>query len=238
MEEYLAFVDEIGRTRKGGYLYRLDFSTAPEKVWGNYFNSVPAVVVPNLQADKETLSSCAKFVSPHPLELAKRNGCFSMQDCIDGIISLCFYVDGKDTLNLPFGIGKEDTVGALAEHGIELFDFEEIIHEEETDPEEAINAIIEQTPELLVDILVGNEYNLVDLNVFMFSNGYNRVDYVGKAGEYSIRGHIVDIMSFHDDKFYRLSFFGNELETITIYDGTTAEQTPLENVEEVKIYKR
>ena len=24
------------------------------------------------------------------LELAKTNGCFSMQDCIDGIISLCF----------------------------------------------------------------------------------------------------------------------------------------------------
>ena len=35
MDEYLAFVDEIGRTTDGKFIYRLDFTVDTDSVWGD-----------------------------------------------------------------------------------------------------------------------------------------------------------------------------------------------------------
>ena len=90
MEEYLAFVDEIGRTIDGYYTYKFDFTYDKEIVWGDFFNICPCSIVPNLIPDINTLSHTINIDLPSQLELAKNNMCFSMQDCIDGIIPLIF----------------------------------------------------------------------------------------------------------------------------------------------------
>ena len=36
MEEYLGFVDEIGRTVDGKYIYRFDFTVDKETIWGDF----------------------------------------------------------------------------------------------------------------------------------------------------------------------------------------------------------
>ena len=38
-EEYLGFVDEIGRTTDGKYLYRFDFTYDPDSLWGAFPSS-------------------------------------------------------------------------------------------------------------------------------------------------------------------------------------------------------
>lgn len=98
MDEYLAFVDFIGRTTDGKYIYRFDFTTDTDIVWGEFFNIAPAAIVPNIQPDINTLSSTANVVFPREMIIAKKNYCFSMQDCIDGIIPLIFCEIDENTI--------------------------------------------------------------------------------------------------------------------------------------------
>ncbi|WP_353199224.1 transcription-repair coupling factor [Sandarakinorhabdus sp.] len=50
------------------------------------------------------------------------------------------------------------------------------------------------------------------------ANGYVRVDTVVEAGEYALRGGLVDVMSAGADHGLRLDFFGDEIETIRRFD--------------------
>ena len=132
-EEYLGFVDEIGRTTDGKYLYRFDYTYDPESLWGEFFNIPPACIIPNLEPDPNCLSRCAKIISPVELMTAKGNACFSMQDCIDGIIPLCFSEIGENTvefkdkpLKFRFGEKLETVEMKLEACGFENIGFEEI----------------------------------------------------------------------------------------------------------------
>lgn len=51
--------------------------------------------------------------------------------------------------------------------------------------------------------------------------GFERVDFVGEPGEFSVRGGIVDIYSFANDKPYRIEFFGDEIDSIRLFDPGT-----------------
>ena len=53
------------------------------------------------------------------------------------------------------------------------------------------------------------------------SLGFERVDFVARPGQFAIRGSIVDIFSFSWNDPYRISFFGNEIETISMFDVNT-----------------
>ena len=112
MEEFLGFVDEIGRTVDGKYIYRFDFTLDTETIWGEYFNVAPSAIIPDLQPDKNALSRQAKAIFPREMVLAKKNYCFSMQDCIDGIIPLIFSEIDENTLEYnekPFFIHFGET---------------------------------------------------------------------------------------------------------------------------------
>ena len=52
-------------------------------------------------------------------------------------------------------------------------------------------------------------------------NGFERVDFVSAPGQYAIRGSIVDIFSYSWNYPYRISFWGNEVEKINIFDCNT-----------------
>lgn len=60
-----------------------------------------------------------------------------------------------------------------------------------------------------------------DLISKLGSNGFERVDFVSKPGEFAVRGSIIDIFSFSYNEPYRLSFFGDEIEKISIFDPNT-----------------
>ncbi|MCD8186362.1 MAG: DEAD/DEAH box helicase, partial [Rikenellaceae bacterium] len=47
---------------------------------------------------------------------------------------------------------------------------------------------------------------------------FQKVDFVYEPGQYSVRGGIIDIFSFSDNKPYRLDFFDDEIESIRQFD--------------------
>lgn len=53
------------------------------------------------------------------------------------------------------------------------------------------------------------------------SNHFCRVDFVSAPGQFAIRGSIIDIFSYSFNNPYRISFFGNEIEKINVFDCNT-----------------
>lgn len=118
---YLAFVDLIGQTVDGKNIYRFDFTQAPDVVWGESWNVTPAGITPKLFPDQNCLSITAQLICEHRYQLAKESTCFSMQDCIDGIIPLMFDEPYSDELVvLDFGITLEEVVERLDEQKLTL----------------------------------------------------------------------------------------------------------------------
>lgn len=51
--------------------------------------------------------------------------------------------------------------------------------------------------------------------------GFERTDFVYEPGQFAIRGGILDIYSFGNEKPYRVELFGNEVDSIRIFDPET-----------------
>lgn len=59
------------------------------------------------------------------------------------------------------------------------------------------------------------------LNELLLSYDFKRVDFVSEPGEFSIRGGILDVFSFSEERPSRISLFGDEVETIRKFDIET-----------------
>ncbi len=133
MEDYIGFVDIIGRTIDGGYIYRFDFTTDIDVIWGEFFNVTPSAIIPNLQPDKNSLSRSGKVVFPREMVIAKKNYCFSMQDCIDGILPLIFCEIDENTIEyneapffIRFGESFDEVENKLKSIGLNFFELYDI----------------------------------------------------------------------------------------------------------------
>ncbi len=51
--------------------------------------------------------------------------------------------------------------------------------------------------------------------------GFERADFVYEPGQFALRGGILDIYSFGNEKPYRIELFGNEVDSIRIFDPET-----------------
>lgn len=67
-------------------------------------------------------------------------------------------------------------------------------------------------------VKVGNELGIDFLTEVLISYDFKKVDFVSEPGEFSIRGGIVDVFSFSNEHPYRISLFGDEVETIRTFD--------------------
>ncbi len=63
--------------------------------------------------------------------------------------------------------------------------------------------------------------------------GFNRREFVFEAGDYAVRGSIIDVFSFANDFPFRIDFFDDEVESIRTFD--TVSQLSLENKKEINI---
>jgi hypothetical protein len=141
MNEFLAFVRNIGTTLNGENIYEFMFTIEPETVWGENFNIVPAGIIPNLLPEQNSLSSKARLITDLDLQLACKSTCFSMMDSIDGIIALCFtYVDSDIDIHFDFGETIENVIKKLKQYNLELIEYEEIKLEDD----DIINDVIKQ----------------------------------------------------------------------------------------------
>ena len=86
----------------------------------------------------------------------------------------------------------------------------------------------------LLKLKVGDEISHDDIVDSLFESGFERVDFVAEPGHFAIRGAIVDIFSYSYNDPFRISFFGDEVESINIFDCNT--QFSKEKVVEAEIY--
>ena len=70
-------------------------------------------------------------------------------------------------------------------------------------------------------IKAGENISIGFLIEILIAYGFQRVDFVYEPGQFSVRGGIVDVFSFAFELPYRLDFFGDEVETIRIFDIET-----------------
>ena len=86
----------------------------------------------------------------------------------------------------------------------------------------------------LLKLSVGDEISHEDIVNSLFDSGFQRVDFVAEPGQFAIRGAIVDIFSYSYNNPFRISFFGDEIDAINIFDCNT--QLSKEKVREAEIY--
>ena len=67
----------------------------------------------------------------------------------------------------------------------------------------------------------GQKVNLEDLKALLIESGYARVDQVYAAGEFSIRGSLIDIFPMGEIHPFRLDLFDNEIDSIRVFDPDT-----------------
>ena len=80
----------------------------------------------------------------------------------------------------------------------------------------------------------GQEQDPEELKEKLAQMGYERVYQVEHAGEFAVRGGIVDIYPLSEDYAYRLEFFDVEIDSIRLFEPGT--QRSIENLEKIRIY--
>ncbi|MGC4037117.1 MAG: transcription-repair coupling factor [Chitinophagaceae bacterium] len=73
----------------------------------------------------------------------------------------------------------------------------------------------------IIRIKTGDVLNTNELLLKLADYGFERTDFVYEPGQFALRGGIIDIYSFGNDKPYRIELFGNDVDSIRIVDPET-----------------
>ncbi|SDQ36195.1 transcription-repair coupling factor [Chryseobacterium soldanellicola] len=102
-------------------------------------------------------------------------------------------------------------VGALSEKVLKKEDFKAISHH----------------------IKVGDQLDFDFVDELLNHYSFQQADFVSEPGEFSVRGGIVDVFSYSNEKPYRITFFGNEVESIKTFDIET--QLSIDKIQEFQL---
>ncbi len=69
-----------------------------------------------------------------------------------------------------------------------------------------------------LEVEVGKNYSIDFLNELLIEYDFEKVDYIYHPGQFSVRGGIVDVYSYSNDLPYRIEFFGDEVESIRVFN--------------------
>ncbi len=70
----------------------------------------------------------------------------------------------------------------------------------------------------IISIKQGDTLDTYGMYEKFVSYGFRRTDFVYEPGQFAVRGGILDIYSFGNEKPYRVELFGNEVDSIRIFD--------------------
>ncbi len=94
-----------------------------------------------------------------------------------------------------------------------------------------INAALQRTltpfriRQLVASLAPGERIEIERLAGLLAANGYMRTDTVRDPGEFAVRGGIVDLFPAGEEQGLRLDFFGDEIETVRLFDPATQRTT-------------
>lgn len=126
------------------------------------------------------------------------------------------------------GVQRTSTIAALMKKPEKLYivSYPESIEEKIPD-----NSKIKDT---LLTVSEGQRITFEQIKSVLFERGFEKVDFVSAPGQFAIRGSLIDIFSYSNNNPYRLSFFGNDIDEIHIFDCNT--QLSIEKVSKADIY--
>ncbi len=85
------------------------------------------------------------------------------------------------------------------------------------------------------DLHAGSEYEMRKVMADLVTQQYRRNDQAFERGSFRVRGYSLEIWPAHlEDRAWRLSFFGEELEAITEFDPLTGQKTG--SFERIRVY--
>ncbi len=88
-----------------------------------------------------------------------------------------------------------------------------------------MNAVTQRVPPRDVlhhahlNVAVGGKLEMTELQAFFSQNGYTRTETVREAGEYAVRGGIIDLFPPGHENPVRLDLFGDEVDSIRVFDA-------------------
>src|SRR6185437_10020697 len=73
----------------------------------------------------------------------------------------------------------------------------------------------------IISFKQGQDIKVDELLSRFVDYGFSRTDFVYEPGQFAVRGGILDIYSFGNEKPYRIELFGNEIDSIRLFDPET-----------------
>ncbi len=135
----------------------------------------------------------------------------------------------KSNFKSSLAVQRTSAIGKIMEAGNDLL----IIVSYPEALEEKIPAAV-KIKDSVLSIKKGEEISHDTIREILSSRGFEKVDFVSAPGQYAIRGSIVDIFSYSFNDPFRISFFGNEVEKINVFDSNT--QLSKESMDSAEIY--
>ena len=115
---YLVYVNPVGKDSNDLFEYEFFFSETPENVWGEDWNIACPAACGDTLPDPTTYSEIKTIKTDIPLFCVQQNTCFSLQDCIDEIISLVYCVEDDIIFSFKFSETYENVVRTLNDYNI------------------------------------------------------------------------------------------------------------------------
>ena len=119
----------------------------------------------------------------------------------------------KSNYKASLGVQRTSAIGKIMEYGggsLVIVTYPAALEEAVPVPDEIRKAVMR--------LSVGEEISHDSLAETLVENGFERVDFVAEPGQFAIRGAVADIFSYSYNDPFRISFFGDEIETINIFD--------------------
>ncbi|HHV03902.1 MAG: transcription-repair coupling factor [Bacteroidales bacterium] len=69
-----------------------------------------------------------------------------------------------------------------------------------------------------LDLETGISLSHQDIKEYLFKTGFEKTDFVSEPGQFAIRGSIIDVFSYSENRPFRINFFGDRIENIRIFD--------------------
>ena len=116
----LVYVNPIGVNSNEEREYEFFFSETPDIVWGEDWNIQCASACENLLPDENTYTLIKRLKTKMDIFCVQQNSCYSMQDCIDGCVCLCYFFDeiNEKYIPLQFGVDKKEVDKIFFEHNL------------------------------------------------------------------------------------------------------------------------
>jgi len=133
--------------------------------------------------------------------------------------------DEADALNI---LSRTEIINRISSHiskNVFIVSYPEAIFEKVVNKTDFTNNICAYS--------LGDSLDLQDLINKLTDYNFNRVDFTIEPGQFSIRGGIIDVFSYHNEHPYRIELSGNQIESLRTFD--IINQTSLEKTNVIKI---